>query len=265
MSEPEVIEGTSKDIIPTYIKDERTGEEIERGAKEILSYWTPDYNKIGTLNVTDETNSVLDEKLNPDDIRIRPDGNIYVSWTWYADRLNRAFGRCKWGLAPIGSPKVLPGLYGDSLVTWEFALVINGVTIGTAIGEMTYKPSNPMMTYADACEGAKSNALARNCKVLGMTLEMWDFEFIDEWKKKYAETYVDDKNKTRWRMKKKSDNALDVLFERISEECRRLQPKIGQEALVSAIGKYTGGKPNFKATITTADVAASLLNDLNQL
>jgi hypothetical protein len=43
-----------------------------------------------------------------------------------------------------------------------------------------------MMTYADACEGAKSNSLARNCKLLGMTLELWDKEWADNWKRDHA-------------------------------------------------------------------------------
>lgn len=207
MSESEQYEGE--------IVDGRTGEIVPVGASKIqtptlpqkndgvISFDIVDLKDVGTLQLSEKAQAVLAESLQEGDIRIRPDGNIYVPWTWYADRLNRAFGVAGWGLIPQGMPLSKPS--GTAvLVVWGHWFIVAGIPIGFAMGETTYFPSNNMMSYADACEGAKSNSLARNCKLLGMTLDLWDNEFGDKWKAKYAETYKDQNGKTKWR-KRKSD------------------------------------------------------------
>jgi hypothetical protein len=188
------------------IVDERTGQIVPRGVgTEVSTIKEPNLNLniVGTLEVNEKAVTVLDEALKDTDIKIRPDGNIYVDWTWYADRLNKAFGRLQWGLIPQGLPISKPN--GSAvLIVWPHWLVIKGVPIGLSLGECTYFPSNNMMSYADACEGAKSSAISRNCKLLGMTLQLWDKDFADKWKAKYAETYKDPKpgsDKILWRKK----------------------------------------------------------------
>ena len=197
MEENEVIDGS--------IQDERTQEIIPMPAPQaiaktdsnLVSFEIVEYDKVGTLVVDDKAAKVLAEPLLETDIRIRPDGNIYVPWTWYADRLNRAFGIANWGLIPQGMPLSKP-MGSAVLVVWGHWLIVRGIPIGFAMGETTYFPSNNMMSYADACEGAKSNSLARNCKLLGMTLDLWDSEFGHEWKQKFATKTKDDKGKDKW-------------------------------------------------------------------
>jgi hypothetical protein len=43
------------------------------------------------------------------------------------------------------------------------------------------------MTWSDASEGAKSNALMRLCKELGIGRELWTLSFINKWKEEHAE------------------------------------------------------------------------------
>lgn len=186
------------------IVDERTGEQIPRGALALTSHQTTkvDLANVGKLKLTPEAEASLSEKLDPLDVKIRPDGMVYLTWTYYAGRLNKAFGRLQWGLLPQGAPMVKKiGDYGDELVVWGFWLAIQGVPIGFSYGETTYKPSNATMTYGDACEGAKSIALARNCKQLGVALEMWDADWVANWKREYAEQYTNDRNRLVWRKK----------------------------------------------------------------
>lgn len=188
------------------ITDERTGEEIPRGANSLMLASNQNTHveiaKVGTLELTPQAEEVMNEKLNPADVRIRPDGLVYLPWTYYSNKLNQAFGRLQWGLLPQGAPHVKPqGEYGDVLVVWGFWLAIKGVPIGFAYGETTYKPSNATMSYGDACEGAKSIALARNCKQLGIALELWDQDWVAEWKRENAEQYTNDKGKKVWRKK----------------------------------------------------------------
>lgn len=188
------------------IVDGRTGEEIPKGANQIMLASNQNTHveiaKVGTLELTPQAEEALNEKLNPADVKIRPDGLVYLPWTYYSNRLNQAFGRLQWGLLPQGAPHVKPqGDYGDVLVVWGFWLAIKGVPIGFAYGETTYKPSNNTMSYGDACEGAKSIALARNCKQLGIALELWDQDWVTNWKHENAEQYTNEKGKKVWRKK----------------------------------------------------------------
>jgi hypothetical protein len=188
---PEIIDAT---VTPAKneIVDVKGGEIIPRGANtEIASTGANlemiKMEQIGTLAVSEEAMKILEEPLKPEDVRIRPnDGIVYLPWTYYAERLNRAFGKFAWGLIPAGMPMSQPNGPKQVLVVWGHWLVVRGTPIGFAIGECNYVPANAKMTYADACEGAKSNALARNCKLLGMTLELWDHDWGENWKRQYA-------------------------------------------------------------------------------
>lgn len=184
------------------IEDARTGEIIPRGSPPELKpgiLAQININQVGTLDVSEENLAVLSEPLDSKDVLIRPDGLVYLPWTWYAKRLNRAFGALKWGLVPQGAPQI-KDVGNTVLVVWLHWLVVKGVPVSMAGGETSYQPSNYTMSYGDAVEGARSNSLARNCKYMGMALELWDAAWVANWKKQYAETY-EDRGKTKWRKK----------------------------------------------------------------
>lgn len=189
------------------IEDARTGEIIPRGSPPELRpgiLAQVNINQVGTLDIDEDALKVLQEALDPNDVQIRPDGLVYLPWTFYNKRLNRAFGILKWGLVPQGAPQV-KDMGNSTLVVWLHWLVVKGVPISMAGGETTYQPSNYTMSYGDAMEGARSSSLSRNCKNLGIALELWDTQWVDNWKKEYAETYKDKNGKTRWRKKGSED------------------------------------------------------------
>jgi hypothetical protein len=136
----------------------------------------------GTLKLTKEQEEALYATVQDSDVYIKPDGLIYLSWIKYAGRLTKAFGGTGWTMLPQGMPKGY-----NNMIIWGFHLVINGIYCGFAIGEQQYF-ANGRMTYGEACEGAKSNALMRLCKALGIGLELWDKVFIDRWLTAYAAT-----------------------------------------------------------------------------
>ncbi len=174
------------------IIDERTGEIIPRGIAKVDKFATSNLqiqvnaNTIGTLELSEEALRVLDEPIDPNDVQIRPDGLVYFPWTYWARRLNDAFGRLQWGLIPQGAPQSKQIDNNTILVVWGFWLIVKGVPISFAMGETSYRTNNNTMSYADAVEGARSISLARNCKHLGISLELFDPEWIEEWKEKYA-------------------------------------------------------------------------------
>lgn len=150
----------------------------------------------GMLEVSEKEKKILRAPVPEDKITIREDGLIFLSWFEYQRRLDEAFG-ASWSLVPNGMPKLI-----DNQVIWGFYLVVRGKLVDFAIGGQEYVPSNKTMTYSDAMEGAKSNALMRLCKRLGIGLELWDRRFVEKWKAKYATAYFDKKRgRYIWKLK----------------------------------------------------------------
>ena len=151
----------------------------------------------GSIKLSEDQKLALYKDIEKTTVEIRPDGLIYLPWMEYVSRLRNAFGM-EWAAIPQGMPKIK-----NSLVLWGFYLVVKGKLAGFAIGEQTYYANNPTMTWGDACEGAKSNALMRLCKGIGIGLELWQPTFIKEWKEQFAEQYKSPKDqKLYWRKKK---------------------------------------------------------------
>lgn len=193
----------------------------------------------GTIMLLPEQEEILYKAVVEEDVEIRPDGLIYLPWMEYATRLRKAF-KMKWALVPNGDPKV-----NGNYVMREFYLIINGTFASSAIGEQLYYPNNATMTWGDACEGAKSNALMRCCKEIGITLELWKPSFVRAWKEKYAEEvlakYPDGnpkldkygKQKKEWRLNgsKTSNTETDSDVNTQSQQPRNDMPKITEKQI----------------------------------
>lgn len=173
--------------------------------------------RAGTIQLTPAQENILYDVIKDEEVEIRPDGLIYLPWMEYASRLRRAFGLA-WVMIPQGLPKIQ-----DEMIFWGFHLIIQGNFAGFAIGEQKYQSQNAQMTYGDACEGAKSNALMRLCKGIGIGIELWRPSYVKTWKEKYGELYpgiwpdgkpIKDKNgkqKMLWR-KKNENTEIDIEF-----------------------------------------------------
>ncbi len=184
----------------------------------------------GTVELTDKQAEILYATVDQESIEIRPDGLIYLPWMEYVTRLRQAFGM-SWAHIPQGQPAIR-----DNHVMWGFWLIIQGKPYSFSVGDQEYIPTNRTMSYGDALEGAKSNALMRNCKSLGISLELWKPSFIRAWKEKYAERYKDEKGNLRWRKKNVVSNGKEEsLSEPVSDTISQAQVK-----RFFAIAKTTG-------------------------
>lgn len=138
---------------------------------------------VGTLTLTGEQIRALRRPVEDVEIEWRPlkkDGPPaipYLSHNGYRDRLDAAFGLGGWGMAPVGQPKEK-----DGIVYVPYALVVGGVPRIYAWGEQEYHASNKQMTFGDALEGAKSNAITRCGKELGVARELWNRRHLAELK-----------------------------------------------------------------------------------
>lgn len=75
----------------------------------------------------------------------------------------------------------------EGFITQEYALFCRGQFVAQAWGEQPYNEGHSSgRSIATALEGAKSNALMRCCKDLGIASELWDPHYILEWKQKHT-------------------------------------------------------------------------------
>ncbi|OJT05418.1 Mitochondrial genome maintenance protein MGM101 [Trametes pubescens] len=160
--------------------------------------WSRSYFGLSTAPFPKEAADILMAPIDPLDVEMKPDGLIYLPEIKYRRILNRAFGPGGWGLAPRGETNV-----SQKVVSREYALICLGRLVGIARGEQEFFDQNGIAT---ATEAAKSNALMRCCKDLGIASELWDPRFIREFKAKHCiEVFVEDsrtkKKKKLWRRK----------------------------------------------------------------
>lgn len=136
----------------------------------------------GTLALTREQQQILEEPIPVEDIDILGTGEIYVSQVQYRRRLNQAFRPGGWAMIKLSQPTIR-----ENIVMQEWGLYVSGILVSTAWGEQEYFPNNPRMSYATALEAAKSNALTRCCKDLGIGSECWDKHYAEQFKADHCE------------------------------------------------------------------------------
>jgi len=135
---------------------------------------------------------------------VKPDGAVYFSHIHARRRLNEAFGPAPHGwkflraTLPDGSSMpwsktVRPGKDNSEIVTVaaEFNLWVreaNGAwdLRSQAMGEGEYHSNNSNAGFTDATEVAKSQALTRACKDLGIGSECWDKRFTEAFRREHC-------------------------------------------------------------------------------
>lgn len=109
---------------------------------------------------------------------------IYIEHAFLRERLNSVFRPGQWAIVPrnrwaedFKTQKNVAGVR----VYVEAMLCIRGCFAGEAVGEMEYYPSNGSQNYGDCVEGAKTAALRRCCKEIGIGLQAWKKDWCEGW------------------------------------------------------------------------------------
>lgn len=155
--------------------------------------------------VTEEQAAILGRALTPEDIDLRPDGQVYMGHAKLRQRLNEAFRPGGWAIRRLSSVDVNVATEAQAdrgaefVMSAEFALYVGGRFVSAARGEQKYQ-DNGEMTYGDAAEGMKSNAISRCCKDLGIALDLWDRTFADRWRNEHGvKVWGENRSGQRWR------------------------------------------------------------------
>ncbi|KAG6061419.1 hypothetical protein E4U17_001782 [Claviceps sp. LM77 group G4] len=159
--------------------DNSTESKSANGDATIVPDWTNSFYGISAQPVSKEQFKNLVTPLDVADIEVKPDGILYLPEIKYRRKLNETFGPMGWGLIPKGEAVV-----GSSIVTREYALIVDGRFVSQAQGENNYFGPEQLPS---AVEGCKSNALMRCCKDLGIGSELWDPQFLRWFRKTHIE------------------------------------------------------------------------------
>lgn len=164
---------------------------------------------IGTLKLTQGQRSKLALAVaTPEIAAIKPTGEVYVPGVHYRRLLNDVFGPAGWGLRPLSELKLDmrdDAKRGRSIMFREYALVVRSKVVSCAIGEAEYHPSNARLTWGDAAESVRTNALTRLCKDLGIYSEAWEPQWTARFRREHCvqvwieKSKRDDDPRPQWR------------------------------------------------------------------
>lgn len=145
------------------------------------------YERASMLEFNPEESKALMADFPDDAFRTGAAGKenlIYLEHAHIRERLNAVIGLGRWSIITrrtwseqFRTPKNTEGVR----IYVEAVLLIRGCFAAEAIGDMDYYPNNASQNYGDAVEGAKSAALRRCAKELGVGLQAWKKEFAEAW------------------------------------------------------------------------------------
>lgn len=109
---------------------------------------------------------------------------IYLEHAYLRDRLSSVFGMGKWAIVPRNrweeTFRTAKGTEAHRVYV-EAMLLVRGCFVAEAVGDMVYYPNNDSQNYGDAVEGAKTAALRRCAKELGVGLQAWKKDWCLGW------------------------------------------------------------------------------------
>lgn len=149
------------------------------------------YEKASTLKLSPEEIKALQADFPDDAFKPGAAGKenlIYIEHAFLRDRLNEVIGVGQWALIPrnrwaedYSFTNKYRQIVQAARVYVEAMLVVRGIYVAEAVGEMEYYKNNAGQNYADAVEGAKTAALRRCCKEFGVGLQAWKKDFCIAW------------------------------------------------------------------------------------
>lgn len=148
---------------------------------------------------------VLSEPVNEAEVLVKPTGQLYLSHPSYTKLFNRAFGRLGWQLIPAAKQ-----MKDNRSVVVPYILYIHARPAAFAWGEQEYFESNKEQTFGDAIEATNASALRRCAKRLGVTLELWDRKWLDNFLFTHCvrvkvRFQVEGREKESWKWRRKTE------------------------------------------------------------
>lgn len=184
----------STDLVPIEGNRPKESSPSEARSVAVADLTMQAYQRASTLELTAEESALLIGDFPDEAFQPGAGGKknlIYIEHAYLRDRLNQVFGPGKWAIVPRKrwpEPFEYVNDNGEMVegtrVYVEAMLLARGCFVAEAIGDMVYYPKNLSQNYGDAVEGAKSEALRRCCKELGVGLQAWKKGWAEGWWKR---------------------------------------------------------------------------------
>ena len=183
----------------------------------------------------------------------------------YRRILNNAFQPGGWGLMQRG-----PHVLEDQFLSQEYALFCLGQFVSQSFGEQVFNETQfSHRSVATALEGAKSNALMRCCKDLGIASELWDPNYVIEWLEKHTvkvwcEHQVNKKKKLLTRRKDRP--AFEYPWKEVGfEKARVINPILEEDLSEEYLQDKVEDLNYFESTITSDEITSNVDEKVVQL
>lgn len=150
------------------------------------------YERASMLQLTPEESAALQKDFPDEAFKAGAAGKenlIYLEHAYIRDRLNEVFGIGQWSIIPRNrwnEDFTIPATRDReaqqaSRIYVEAMLVVRGCFVAEAVGDMVYYPKNQSQNYGDAVEGAKTAALRRCTKEMGIGLQAYKKDWCAGW------------------------------------------------------------------------------------
>lgn len=176
----------NEDRLPKVIRPTQAMTPAQAKVEAVANLTMRVYERASTLQLTDEERAKLQADFPDSAFKTGAGGKenlIYIEHAYLRDRMNEVFGPGAWTIIPRSrwtedfvTAKGKKGV----LVYVEAMLCVRGCFVGEAIGDMAYY-HNDQTNFADAVEGAKTAAMRRCLKELGVGLQAWKDSWRDGW------------------------------------------------------------------------------------
>ena len=160
---------------------------VEARDAGIAAYLSSAYQKAGTLRLTPEETKLLKADFPDTAIVTGASGKenlLYIEAPALRNRMDEVLGMGGWSHVSLRTwnedYKTSKGS-AATRVYHECVLIVRGVYITQAIGDMSYYPGNPEMNYGDAWQGSQSASLRRCLRDFGVGLQAWSKVFAKGW------------------------------------------------------------------------------------
>jgi hypothetical protein len=188
--ETQAMQVRDKNLPPPESKPKVTAAQAK--VEAVASLTLKAYERASELKLTPEEIAGLQEDFPDEAFKPGASGKeslIYIEHAFLRDRLNKVFGIGQWAIVPRsrwGEDFTIPANrdkpeQSATRIYVEAMLVVRGCFVAEAIGDMVYYPKNQSQNYGDAVEGAKTSALRRCTKELGIGLQAYKKDWCAGW------------------------------------------------------------------------------------
>jgi len=158
----ELVKASTSKEVEGMLQDSK---DIERVQAEYLSHLS----ETSGFQFTDYEKSVLFAPVEIEEVLIKPPNKLFLNWTWYANRMDKALGQGEWKVTP--DPMYYKIVIQGKTVYGFYVCWIRRQLASHGVG--AHQEERQTFNLGDAIKSAYSDGITQCCKNLGMGRDLW--------------------------------------------------------------------------------------------